>query len=276
MPLVIVESCLVIMALTRNFICRTQSRSPTKVSTPIHWPISSSKSHCSVSPTSSTSWDQLSSPSGDEVKEDFISYWEDVRFIAISGKRKCGKDYVATFLHNEIQERLGQTAAIIHISEPIKRAFAEEYHLELQELMSSSAYKEHFRRHMVRWGEALRRKDTTIFCRKALEYLIQDSPFKPAFVIVADCRRPTDLEYFSSLNKDTPLLHLRILASPVTRGARGWIYNSGIDDAETECALDRTPFDVLVINESQRTLTLSMAVVRRALSDNPPRKMMTI
>lgn len=142
--------------------------------------------------------------------------------------------------------------------------------------MSSSTYKEDFRRQMVRWGEALRRKDPTVFCRKALEYLIQDSLFKPAFVIVADCRRPTDLEYFSSLNKDTPLLHLRISASPVTRRTRGWMYTSGIDDAETECALDRAPFDVLVVNESQRTLNLSMVFVRRALSDNPLRKIMTI
>ncbi|VDM23768.1 unnamed protein product, partial [Hydatigera taeniaeformis] len=207
---------------------------------------------------------------------DFASYWEDVRFIAISGKRKCGKDYFATILRNEVQERLGQTASIIHISGPIKRAFAEEHHLELQELMSSSAYKEDFRRQMVRWGEALRRKDPTVFCRKSLEYLIKDSFFKPAFVIVADCRRPTDLEYFSSLNRDFPLLHLRVSASPVTRRARGWIYTSGIDDAETECALDKAPFDVLVVNESQRTLNLSMALVRRALSDNPLRKMMTI
>ncbi|KAL5108767.1 Phosphomevalonate kinase [Taenia crassiceps] len=264
------------MALTQGVLCCAQSPPSAKVPIPTHWSISSSKSTCSVSPPTSTSWDQFSSPIEAEVSEGFASYWEAVRFIAISGKRKCGKDYFATFLRNEIQERLGQTAAIIHISGPIKRAFAEEHHLELQELMSSSAYKENFRRQMVRWGESLRRKDPTVFCRKALEYLMQDSLFKPAFVIVADCRRPTDLEYFSSLSKGTPILHLRILASPITRRARGWIYTSGIDDAETECALDRAPFDVLVVNESQRTLNLSMVFVRRALSDNPLRKMLTI
>ncbi|KAL5966426.1 Phosphomevalonate kinase [Taenia solium] len=264
------------MALTQGILCRAQSPSSTKMPTSTHWSTSSSKSPYSVSPSSSTSWDQFSSPIEVEDSEDFASYWEAVRFIAISGKRKCGKDYFATFLRNEIQEKLGQTAAIIHISGPIKRAFAEEHHLELQKLMSSSAYKEDFRRQMVRWGEVLRRKDPTVFCRKALEYLIQDSLVKPAFVIVADCRRPTDLEYFSSLSKDTPLLHLRILASPVTRRARGWIYTSGIDDAETECALDGAPFDVLVVNESQRTLNSSMLFVRRALSDNPIRKMMTV
>lgn len=194
----------------------------------------------------------------------------------ISGKRKCGKDYFATILRKDIQERLCQTAAIIHISEPIKRAFAEKHHLDLDKLMSSSGYKESFRRHMVRWSESERRKDSTIFCRRALEYLMQESVSKPAFVIVADCRRPSDVEYFSSLNKELPPLHLRIMASPATRRARGWIFSSGIDDADTECALDDVPFDVLVVNESERTLNLSMTLVRRALSGSPFRKMMTL
>nr|CDS33709.1 phosphomevalonate kinase [Hymenolepis microstoma] len=225
---------------------------------------------------SSTSCEQVRNPIGVEDGLELLPYFEDVRFIAISGKRKSGKDYFANLLCKEIINRLGKTAAIIHISEPIKRAFAEKQNLDFTKLMSSSEYKEKFRRIMVRWGEVERRKDPTIFCRKALEYLMQDSPFKPTYLIIADCRRPSDLTFFSSFNTEIPLLHLRISASPTTRRSRGWIFFRGIDDAETECALDDTPFDILVINESERTFKLSMNVVIRAISGKPLRRIMTI
>ncbi len=205
-----------------------------------------------------------------------IANWEDVKFIAISGKRKCGKDFFAELLQTELQQKFGRTAVVIHISEPIKRAYAEKHDLNLTKLMSSSAYKEKYRRHMVRWGEKKRRQDPTIFCRKALQYLAEDYPFKPSVVIVADCRRPSDLAYFSSLSTANPMIHVRISASIETRRSRGWMYNLGIDDAETECALDDSPFDVLVVNESDRTLELSMKSVRRALSDHPVRKFATL
>ncbi|VDD83313.1 unnamed protein product [Mesocestoides corti] len=237
--------------------------------------ICNSQMACSASSVSSS--DQTKSSQNEiENIDSLVSKWDDVRFIAISGKRKSGKDYFAKVLHDEIQEKLRLTAVIVHISEPIKRAFAEEHNLDLSELMSSSSYKERYRRQMVRWGEKLRRSDATVFCRKALQYLDEDYPVKPSVVIIADCRRPSDLEYFSSLNKSTPLLHLRVVASPATRKARGWTYSSGIDNAETECALDTASFDVLVVNESKRTLDLSLKLVKRALNGNHLRKAATI
>ncbi|KAM7535832.1 hypothetical protein Aperf_G00000097728 [Anoplocephala perfoliata] len=266
------------MVLTQDSKVRNPNLSPKEVVpllAQLLTPSDHSFSSVSLS-TVSTSCDRISSPNGVERTSEFALYFKDVRFIAISGKRKCGKDYFADVLRAEIMDRLGQTATIIHISEPIKRVFAEMHNLDLDKLMSSSQYKESFRRHMVRWGEAERRKNPTIFCRKALEYLMRDSPLKPSFVIIADCRRPTDLEFFSGLNQQFLLLHFRIIASPAARCSRGWIYSSGIDDAETECALDKTPFDVLVVNESERTLNLSMVVVRRAISGKPLRKIMTL
>ncbi|VDO04215.1 unnamed protein product [Rodentolepis nana] len=224
----------------------------------------------------STSCERVPNSNEVENSQELVSYFEDVCFIAISGKRKSGKDYFANLLRKEIMNRLGKTAAIIHISEPIKRAFAEEQNLDLEKLMSSSEYKEKFRRTMVHWGEVERRKDPTVFCRKSLEYLMQDSPFKPIYLIIADCRRPSDLTFFSSFNREIPLLHLRISASPTTRRSRGWIFFRGIDDAETECALDDAPFDILVINESERTLKLSMNMVIRAISGKPLRRIMTL
>lgn len=267
-----------IMVFSHDFIARKHSFSSKEVISPsVHSLTPNDLSAYSVSlSTASTSCDQISNPNEVELDTELALYFKEIRFIAISGKRKCGKDYFADLLRNEIMDRLGQTATIIHISEPIKRAFAEMHNLDLDELMSSSQYKERFRRHMVRWGEAERQKDPAIFCRKALEYLMQDSPFKPSFIIIADCRRPTDLEFFSCFNQEFPLLHLRIIASPAIRSSRGWIYSSGIDDAETECALDKTPFDILVVNESERTLSLSMVIVRRAISNRPLRKSMTI
>ncbi|KAM3177397.1 hypothetical protein ACTXT7_004657 [Hymenolepis weldensis] len=266
------------MVLTKDTIDRNRSISPRKVYTAPTYILTSSdlSVHSVSSATISTSCDRISNPGEVEGSPELFMYFKNVRFIGISGKRKCGKDYFADHLRKEIMDRLGKTAAIIHISEPIKRAFAEKQNLDLEELMSSSEYKEKFRRHMVRWGEAQRRKDPTVFCRKALEYLVQDSLFKPTYVIIADCRRPSDLEFFSSFNGEIPLLHLRISASPATRRSRGWIFFRGIDDAESECALDETPFDILVINESERTFKLSIDVAIRAISGKPLRRIMTL
>uniref|UniRef100_A0A0X3Q0M4 Phosphomevalonate kinase n=1 Tax=Schistocephalus solidus TaxID=70667 RepID=A0A0X3Q0M4_SCHSO len=186
--------------------------------------------------------------------------WEKTNFIILSGKRKSGKDYVAHQLSSRLSAS-GISVSIIHLSEPIKRAYARLNDLDPDLLMSSAAYKENYRTEMVRWGEERRTQDPGIFCREALDWVCTPSG-PPAVVIVADARRPSDINFFGCISSPyrTPL-HLRIFASEATRRARGWHPVPTVDEADTECALDDAPYDLLVVNEGSESLEKSMASV---------------
>lgn len=56
--------------------------------------------------------------------------------------------------------------------------------------------------------------------------------------IICDIRRNTDIEFFRKYFPDCLLL-VRIEASIDTRKKRGWIFTENIDDAESECQLDK-------------------------------------
>ena len=84
---------------------------------------------------------------------------------------------------------------------------------------------------MIKWGEEKRRKDPFYFCKLAMDQV------KNKIVIISDCRRPTDFEYFKN-NFDT-ILSVRIEASLQTREKRGFKFKHGVDDADSECALGK-------------------------------------
>ena len=66
------------------------------------------------------------------------------KVVVLSGKRKSGKDYVG--------EKLADTldAVLLHLSEPLKREFAEIHRINGDALMDSSAYKENYRRDIIK------------------------------------------------------------------------------------------------------------------------------
>ncbi|KAL7054377.1 hypothetical protein AAHC03_026156 [Spirometra sp. Aus1] len=186
--------------------------------------------------------------------------WERTNFVIFSGKRKSGKDYVAHQLSSRLSAS-GISVSIIHLSEPIKRAYARLHDLDMDLLMSSAAYKEDYRTEMVRWGEERRNQDPEIFCREALNQVLTISE-PPAVIIAADARRPSDLAFFHRISSPCrTALHLRIFASEATRRARGWHPVPEVDEADTECALDDAPYDLLVVNENSESLDKSMASV---------------
>lgn len=43
-----------------------------------------------------------------------------------------------------------------------------------------------------------------------------------------------------------PTLSVRVEASNATRGARGWVFTKGVDDVESECALDGREWDFVI------------------------------
>lgn len=147
--------------------------------------------------------------------------------VVFSGKRKSGKDYVT----DRLQALLGDEACeIIRCSAPLKRAYAEEHGLNYEELLTDGPYKEKYRADMIAWGERRRQADPGFFCR-----IICAAATRPVW-IVSDARRPTDVEYFLT---HYCCLTVRVEASLSVREQRGWKHTPGVDDAESECALDQ-------------------------------------
>uniref|UniRef100_A0A6B2LJZ4 Phosphomevalonate kinase n=1 Tax=Arcella intermedia TaxID=1963864 RepID=A0A6B2LJZ4_9EUKA len=148
----------------------------------------------------------------------------------ISGKRKSGKDYVAEKLMKVLKGK-GFNPGLVHLSGPLKKAYADIHGLNYQLLLKSDSYKEQFRKDMILWGELKRNQDPSYFCNLAVLDRKED------IFIVVDNRRKTDLQYFI---KRFPglCLCIRITADEETRRSRGFVFSTGIDDAESECGLD--------------------------------------
>ncbi|EGD78513.1 phosphomevalonate kinase [Salpingoeca rosetta] len=162
--------------------------------------------------------------------------------IILSGKRKCGKDYLSSFLH----ERLGTFSSVVRLSGPLKEQFAKDHGLDYEELLSDSGYKEKYRKDMIAWGEKMRNADPGFFCRLATA-----TATAPIW-IVTDARRPSDIEYFKARY---PVVTVRISSTDATRKQRGWVFTPDVDDAESECALDNYGFDQTIENNSTGGLT---------------------
>jgi len=168
--------------------------------------------------------------------------------ILLSGKRKSGKDYIAELLSARFNSTSATNCKVLHISSPLKEEYARIHGLDLSQLLSADSYKEMYRKEMVEWGEEIRNKDPGYFCRICVKEGIGFNIW-----IVADVRRKTDLEWFSSrYGQYCKLLKVRIVACEKVREGRGWKYTVGIDDAETECGLDKgVVWDLEVRNEGQ-------------------------
>lgn len=176
--------------------------------------------------------------------------------VLISGKRKCGKDYLAEKLLSELSEG-GVSVVVVRISGPLKKEYSRLHGLDLDHLMDSGPYKEEFRKDMVRWSDEVRKKDPCYFCRIAATEAVNSS--QSDVFIVSDIRRPADVRYFEENFAEklgTTVLKIRITAPEVIRVRRGWKFEPGIDDAETECALDDAGvgWDIVVENDEASDL----------------------
>ncbi|XP_053906904.1 phosphomevalonate kinase [Cuculus canorus] len=159
--------------------------------------------------------------------------------VVLSGKRKSGKDFVA----EELRSRLGpDVCTVLRLSGPLKEQFAKEHGLDFERLLDATEYKERYRHDMIRWGEEKRRADPGCFCRSAVKGAAQ-----PVWV-VSDARRLSDVEWFRSGYGDA-VQTVRVVADEETRKKRNWVFVAGVDDAESECGLDRgVPFDWVITN----------------------------
>jgi len=154
--------------------------------------------------------------------------------LVFSGKRKSGKDFTAERLKYILEaKKLAGACALIRLSEPLKEKYAKDHGLSFEALLTDSPYKEDYRRDMVKWGESERVKDPNVFCNLAI-----NNRTEPIWIIT-DARRPTDIQFFQqNFSEKSLCLLVRIQATSTAREKRGWKFMSGVDDAESECALD--------------------------------------
>ena len=90
------------------------------------------------------------------------------------------------------------------------------------------------RKDMITWSEKIRNEDPAYFCLKSIEkYCAERFPIW----IVSDCRRKTDFDFFEKKFTDK-IVKIRVKASEEIRKCRGFIFQAGVDDAESECGLD--------------------------------------
>ncbi|KAK9506565.1 hypothetical protein O3M35_008470 [Rhynocoris fuscipes] len=167
-----------------------------------------------------------------------------LKVYLFSGKRKCGKDYVTDRLFESLDK---EYAVIIKISAPIKEHWAKVKGLDYEQLLSSSSYKEKYRKEMLPWSEKMRNDDYGIFCRAAVDMF--NAREKPIW-IVSDIRRKTDIRWFKE-NFGAAIKTIKIIAGDDIRKSRGWVFEEGIDDQETECDLDDVEeWDLIITNHS--------------------------
>lgn len=174
--------------------------------------------------------------------------------VLLSGKRKSGKDYVA----EKIQQLnpFNRPVKIIRLSAPLKKAYASEHPgVDYEKLLTSGEYKEKYRADMVRWGEEKRSADSAYFVRLSFAQLENDD--LKGVVIVSDCRRKTDISCMKKIYETTsiPVVTVRIACDEETRNSRGFKFQAGIDDCETECGLDDFNHDFELQNDARSDIS---------------------
>ena len=134
------------------------------------------------------------------------------------------------------------SAEIGRLSGPLKRAYASEKGLDYEKLLDATEYKEKYRSDMIRWGEERRSSDPGYFASLVL------GAARAPVLVISDARRLTDVQFFK--DRCPRVYVVRIHASNEIRQGRGWIFQPGVDDAESECGLDHySPWDFLIDNE---------------------------
>ncbi|ALC38928.1 CG10268, partial [Drosophila busckii] len=167
------------------------------------------------------------------------------KILLISGKRKCGKDFIS----ERLLKRLSNRAIIVRISEPIKREWANKLQLDMSAMLSDGPYKEQYRRDMIVWSDEVRQQDYGFFCHAAMTQVSLD---QYDYVIVSDIRRKNDIRWFQETYGQAAVQTIRLTSQPETRKARGWLFTPGIDDVPSECDLDDGVFDYELTNDDEQ------------------------
>nr|XP_022907393.1 phosphomevalonate kinase [Onthophagus taurus] len=179
--------------------------------------------------------------------------------LLFSGKRKSGKDFIT----DKLKDILGDQCEILKISAPIKEYFAKSLNLDLNLLMSEKPNKEEVRLEMIKWSEMKRSENPGCFCE------ITCNKAKPVEIwIVSDIRRKTDISWFYDTYQNK-VKTIRISTDLDIREKRGFQFEKGIDDAESECDLDQYKnWDLHVTNNDSITCEKSIKEIVELININ--------
>lgn len=99
---------------------------------------------------------------------------------------------------------------------------------------------------MIIWSDEMRARDYGIFCREASKKISKET------IIVSDVRRKSDIKYFRE-TFGSKIKLIRIKCSDCIRQERGWIFQAGVDDIQSECDLDDwNDWDLVIENTGER------------------------
>lgn len=143
-------------------------------------------------------------------------------------------------------QRIGKKdCALLRLSAPLKKCYADIHGLDYGRLLDTTSYKEKYREKMIKWGEEQRKKDSDVFCRIVTSN--EEAQQQPVW-IVTDARRPSDIAYFRRKYDEKSIL-IRITSRDEVRVKRGWCFTPDVDDVDSECALDQgVKWDYIVEN----------------------------
>lgn len=162
------------------------------------------------------------------------------------------------FIH-QLLNRLAESQ-IIRISEPIKSLWATEQKLDLQLLLGDGPYKEKYRKDMIEWSDKVRASDSGFFCRSAMKSA------GSKVIIVSDIRRKTDIKFFLEEYGDL-VKTIRISCPDDIRHDRGYLFQEGVDDVQSECDLDDyVGWDLQFLNDGRESIEDFLRTIEKWIS----------
>eukprot|EP00933_Yihiella_yeosuensis_P028451 TRINITY_DN22267_c1_g1_i1.p1 TRINITY_DN22267_c1_g1~~TRINITY_DN22267_c1_g1_i1.p1 ORF type:complete len:236 (-),score=40.82 TRINITY_DN22267_c1_g1_i1:98-805(-) len=150
--------------------------------------------------------------------------------VAISGKRKTGKDFFYEMLMEELAVK-DEDVETRRFATPIKAHIASKFGVELEDLETSGPLKEKFRSSFYEYDLAERAKDPFVFAREVLQDVSSQ------ILVISDLRQIGDYQYLRQHYSDRLIL-IRLDAGEELRETRGYRFTPGVDDCAVECDLD--------------------------------------
>jgi len=155
--------------------------------------------------------------------------------VLISGKRACGKDYVASALELALQAN-GFRVARCAVGSINKQAYAAKLGIDAAMLEADREFKEAHRVAMVEHHEARNAEDPE-WCLKEVWQQADDA--SADVLLLTDFRTRQDHQWFlEKIGAEGHLVPLRIEASDAARSKRGWQSDLVKDGLYSEIDLD--------------------------------------
>lgn len=120
----------------------------------------------------------------------------------------------------------------------------KKLNLDLKELLSVGPYKEKYWKETIECSDQVRSQDYGHFCREAAKTIEKD------IVVVGAIRRKNKIKFFEETYSDL-IKTVRIQAYEKVRVQRGWKFQAGVDDVQSECDLgDYKGWDLVIQNNN--------------------------